>query len=65
MDSLIVWARHPPILLTNQSEKSQRGPTHIGYDGKIFCTKELLLTSKMASALRKVLKQSVALLKVF
>ena len=45
-------------------EQSQRGPTHVGYDGKILCRKELILTSKMASALLKVLKQSVALLKV-
>ena len=37
----------------------------MGCDSQIFYMKELLLTSKLVSALLEVLKQSVALLKVF
>ncbi len=40
-------------------------PTDVGCDSQIFCTKELLLTSNVVSAHLKVLKVSVAHLKVF
>ena len=46
-------------------ETRVRAPTHVGCDSQIFCTKELLLTSKMVSARVKVLNPSVARVTVF
>ena len=70
--SLLRSARHHPSILLGRTfrtflalETRIGAPTYVGCDSQIFCTKELMLTSKMASAHLKVLKVSVALLKVF
>ena len=70
--SLLRSARHHPSILLGPTfriflalETRVRAPTHVGYDSQIFCTKELVLTSNVVSAHLKVLKVSVAHLKVF
>ena len=70
--SLLRSTRHHPFILLGPTfqiflalETRVGAPTHGGCYSQIFCTKELLLTSKIVSALLKALKQSVTLFKVF
>ena len=70
--SLPRWARHHPPILLGQFfqtflalETRVCDPMHVECDSQIFCTKELLLISKMVSARVKVLDWSVARVMVF